>query len=467
MGSLFNGNGDGRERDGGVQFDLANQSDLDSYRQAQTLLDRMRIPVLLDSGNPRARLYIAGLDGTGNSMVNDEPENWSVVGKLYQQVRDLKYQGITNIAGGYVEGTFTQEGALRAPERMADGRFAHSFDERVETAYFQFCKQAKVWLQEDPDAQIRIAGVGFSRGSEQVVALMRMIDERGIRDPDGARVVFDRDNVIQTIKYADRPLLVEPGRTLQASLLYDPVATGVENENRLIPGSGLSTFEISAIHERRDLFKDNDHVPPGFSEGMRNLNVRVAGSHSDVGDTYNRNGLGTLSFNLGVNFLNRLSDRPFLAERAVPDDPSQFVIHRSDQHMLGLYTTRGYDRDGQRDRLEDQHPAPGIQRKDPIRPELDAQVERRTAPAATPAPDRDDAVGALFDRLSRGALYGDDHAMSSAVGDYLRSPQGMQFQIEASGLRQSMDAQEQQAAVERQWAAQQQDAARAPHAMRM
>lgn len=465
MGSFFNS--DGREQDGGVNFETANQRHLDSYREAQVLLDEMRIPVLLDSDNRHARLYIAGLDGTGNSMVNDEPENWSVVGKLYQQVRDLKYQGITNIAGGYIEGTFTQEGILRSPTRWADGATGHSFDERVETAYYDFCVQARNWLIEDPKAQIRIAGVGFSRGAEEVAALMRIIDERGVRDPDGARVVRDRDNVIQKIEYADRPLLVAPGRTLQAALLVDPVSTGVRDEDRRLPGATLSTFEISAEHERRDQYKDNDHVPPGFSEGMRNLNVRVAGVHSDIGGTYDRNGLGTLSFNLGVNFLNRLSDRPYLQERAVPDDPNQFVIHRSDQHLYGAYTTRGYDRDGQRDRLEDQHPAPGIQRKDPIRPELDAQVERRTAPDAAPARTRDASVGALFERLSLGALGGDDRAMCSAVGDYMRSAPGMQFQSDASALRHSMDAQEQQAALERQWMAQQHDPARAPHAMRM
>lgn len=465
MKPLSDNDGRAQERHAGVDVHIADSQDLQSFSTAKRELDALRVPILLSKDSTHERLYIAALDGTGNSMFNDEPGNWSVVAKIHEEIERTKPH---NIASGYVEGTFTQEGALRTPERLADGALGHSFDERVETAYLQLCTQAKAWLREDPEAQIRVVGVGFSRGSEQAAALLRLIDERGIRDPDGAQIKLDQDNIIQTVRYdSSRPLLVPPGKTLQAALLVDPVSTGVRDEDRRLPGAALSTFEISAEHERRDQYKDNDHIPPGFSEGMRNLNVRTAGAHSDAGDTYARNGLGTLNFNLCISFLNRLSDRAFLQERPLPRDPDDFVIHRSDQHLFGLYTTRGYDRDGQRDRLEDQHPAPGIQRKDPIRPELDAQVERRTAPRTAPAMSKDDTVGSLFERLSTGALQGDDRAMSSAVGDYLRSAPGLQFQADASHLRQSMDAQARQAALDAQLWSQQQETARAPHAMRM
>lgn len=360
---------------GGVDTDPVTEQDRDAYRQAQLQLDKMQIPVLLPTDNPHARLYIAALDGTGNSLFNDESENWSAVARIYDQVERTNPQ---NVASGYVEGTFTQKGFFRTPEKLLDGRFAHSFDERVETAYYDFCVQARDWLLEDPKAQIRIIGVGFSRGSEEVTALERMIHERGIRDPENAAVVRDHDKrLIQKIQYADRPPLVPPGKTLQAALLFDPVATGVEDEERTLPGSTVSALEIGAMHERRNIFKDNDHLPPGFSEDGRMLNVTVPGAHSDIGNTYDRNGLGVLSFNLGVDFLNRLSDRPYLEKQIVPTDRAQFVIHRSDQHMMGLYGTSSYDKDGVRDRVEDQSPRPGIQRKDPIDPGLAAQVEYR------------------------------------------------------------------------------------------
>ena len=165
---------------GGVDSQLADQQDRESYRRAHEQLDQMRIPVLLPKDDPHARLYIAALDGTGNSMVNNDPNSWSVVARVSAQIDHLEKTGVSNIAGGYVEGTFTQEGVLRTPERLLDGRFGHSFDERVETAYFQFCVQAREWLREDPEAKIRMAGVGFSRGAEEVAVLERMVHERGL-----------------------------------------------------------------------------------------------------------------------------------------------------------------------------------------------------------------------------------------------------------------------------------------------
>lgn len=468
-----------------IDADPVTHEDLAIVRQLREQLAQMRVPVLLPSDDPHARLYIAAQDGTGNSMVNDAPERWSNVARIYDQVQGLSDQGVKSIAGGYVEGTFTQEGALRTPQRLADGRFGHSFDERVETAYYDLCVQAKKWLDEDPQAQIRVVGVGFSRGAEQTAALERMIDERGIRDPKGAIVEPDRDGVIQKVVYADRPPLVPPGKTLQAALLYEPVSTGVEDEERALPKSTLVTFEISARDERRDLFPDNNHVSPGFSEDRRNFNALGPGCHSDIGGTYERNGLGILYFNLGAAFLNRLSDRPFLKELPEPADRSQYVIHRSEQHMMGLYGTDGYDKDGVRDRAQDQSPQPGVQGKAPIDPALDAQVERRTGPAVERGPDNAPGDGvqkndpaldkpspttsrdldAIFERLAQAAMGKDNPSMNAAVADYLRSPLSHPFQTEVASTQQAMKAQEQQA--ERDAAALSQRQAEAMHSPQM
>lgn len=459
----------------GRSGDPVGEDHLDTYRQAQANLDEMRVPVLLPQDDPHARLYIAALDGTGNSMVNDDRENWSAVARIFDQLEKAKPK---NIAAGYVEGTFTQEGLLRTPQRLWDGRFGESFDERVETAYFQFCEQSKEWLEKDPEAKIHITGVGFSRGSEQVAALQRMIEERGIRDPDGAKVVRDRDNIIQKIEYADRPLLVAPGKTLQTALLFDPVVTGVEDEERTIPKSTLSVYEIGALHDRRNLFGNNDYVPPGFSEEGRSLNSDVAGAHSDIGGTYREKGLGVLSFNLGVEFLNRQSDVPFLAKEAVPDDPSQFVIHRPDKQspLPPLrYGTSRYDEDGIRDRSEDQSPRPGIQRRDPIDPELEAQVERRTGPEhrrrnrsqeadeVAPSQDTDSHErgkgvtgriqppdNELFDRAFAAYMGDDDRAFARVMGEYRQSASGQAWAQEQQLFSASLREQEQQAALQRE-----------------
>src|SRR3546814_7070446 len=75
---------------------------------------------------------------------------------------------------------------------------------------------------------------------------------------------------------------------------------------------------------------------------------------SDIGDTYTLNGFGVRSHNLGIDYLNSFSDRPFLSKRVVPDDPAMSVVHRSDQHSW-IYTERGY-RDGVRNRHDDLAP---------------------------------------------------------------------------------------------------------------
>lgn len=126
--------------------------------------------------------------------------------------------------------------------------------------------------------------------------------------------------------------------------------------------------------------------------------------------------------------------------------------------------------------MQDQSPRPGVQGKDPIDPALDAQVERRTAPAPehdrTPldaerqdvsAPStQSQAAGtghgldAMFERLAQGAMARDDAAMDAAVADYMRGPLGQRFQIQVAQTWQAMDTREQQAELEAAMLAQQQ-----------
>lgn len=483
MGQLDN-------RPDGVDVYPGDQHDFDSYPQGNQALSRMQSPVYVHADNPHERLYIAALDGTGNSMSKDAPENWSVVAKIYEQVRALEDGGVDNIRSGYVEGTFTQDNPIA---RYIDGISGYTFERRVETAYDQFCKQAKDWLLEDPEAQIRVVGLGFSRGAEEAAALLRMIEERGIQDPESAKYTYYKDGLIKSVEYI-RPPLIPPGQTMQAALLFDPVATGVKEHDRRLPPSVMSALQITAEDERRDQFESTNLLEPGFSEGNRFLNITVGGAHSDIGDTYTLNGFGVRSHNLGIDYLNSFSDRPFLAKRAVPDDPALSVVHRSDQHSW-IYTERGY-RDGVRNRHNDLAPrrlcrnhASICTEKEPFDPDMDRQLERRGVPIG-PIPDTHgrsqirmfgiDVPGAhalqpdtdrnetdrLFDRLHRAALNDDGREMHAVGRDYLRSPNGQAWRQDVQEYSQAVQAEEQQAVRE----AQQQQAVEQmhrPHAMRM
>src|SRR3546814_7784676 len=104
--------------------------------------------------------------------------------------------------------------------------------------------------------------------------------------------------------------LVPPGQTVQAALLFDPVATGVKEHDRRLPSTVMSALQSTAEYERRDQFESTNLIEPDFSEGNRFLNITVGGAHSDIGDTYTLNGFGVRSHNLGIDYLNSFSDRP-------------------------------------------------------------------------------------------------------------------------------------------------------------
>src|SRR3546814_12332715 len=76
-------------------------------------------------------------------MSKDVPENWCAVARIAKQIET---SGPSNIGVGYVEGTFTQDNPIT---RYVDGITGFTFERRVETAYDQFCKQAKIWPSEE------------------------------------------------------------------------------------------------------------------------------------------------------------------------------------------------------------------------------------------------------------------------------------------------------------------------------
>jgi len=104
--------------------------------------------------------------------------------------------------------------------------------------------------------------------------------------------------------------------------------------------------------------------------------------------------LGIRSTNLAVDYLNALSDQPFLQKRPEPDTPNRNVVHRSDQHQW-FYTTDQFDEAGRRVEFRDlapegkkEHGKP-VDRfnKEPMDQALDRQFERRSVPIA-PAPEQ-------------------------------------------------------------------------------
>ncbi|MBS0226524.1 MAG: DUF2235 domain-containing protein [Proteobacteria bacterium] len=307
-----------------------------SARQMQTFEDAGRemggfdTPVLKHAGNPNEYLYIAAFDGTGNDAERD-PAHKTNIGMMVDQVAEYRQQGGANlnVQAQYEFGVGTRGNAI---EKVVDLATGYSYDKRLEDLYSRFCIQARDWLAENPNAQIRVADIGFSRGAEQAAGFSRLVHERGIMDPDGRRMHRDEHGNM-VVEYTRN--LVPPGTVAQAVGMFDPVGTGEpRNHDRRLPPSVLSAFQITAEDECRNLFKSTHILDPGITDDGRFLNVMVAGAHSDVGGGYHRNGLSARSGNLMVDYLNALSDQPFLHKSPVPDDPRLNVIHRSEEGML-------------------------------------------------------------------------------------------------------------------------------------
>jgi hypothetical protein len=223
-----------------------------------------------------------------------------------------------------------------------------------------------------------------------------------------------------------------------------------------------------AEDERRDLFPSSRIIDPGLSADGRFLGVVVGGAHSNNGGGYHDDGLSRRAFNLSVDYLNALSDRPFLQKTWLRPDLD--VVTRSLEHAP-IYDDDHYRRNERRGLPEaDRRPAfecingqprrcaPEGRDAEPMDRALDARFERRTVDPApvppTPAEYRDRAPARERDDLQpqappRGPLQrwagslasaeiaGDRDAARAAVASYLESPQGRDFmaKVEAGAAR--------------------------------
>ncbi len=328
-------------REDGVSTYPADAHDIQTYSEASQALSEFHIPILLRDIGPNDRLFVACFDGTGNDK-NSNPEHATNIAHISDAIESLPVESKHRIKAAYVEGPGTQRGFIAS---AWDGARGHTYEERMERMYVLLADQVKRWKDEDPDAEIRVASIGFSRGAEQAAGFTRLLHERGIQDSEGVQKVRNaRDQVVGTTYTL--PPLVPPGQTPQVVALIDPVGTGepVKKHDRRLPPSVISGIQLIAEDERRSLFKATHIIDPGPSDDGRFLGMVVAGAHSDLGGGYHRNGLSLRSGNLVMDYLNRLSDTPFLQRRAEPDDPRLNVVHRSEEGMLVYRATSKVDR---------------------------------------------------------------------------------------------------------------------------
>lgn len=469
----------------GIQARQATRAERELLARAQGQMLQLRAPRLL--AGPDDRLYVAAMDGTGNSLYRDALESQTIVAHLNERIEALRHPAM---AIGYVEGVGTQAGFLTS---VADAARATTFKARVEEAYLLFCEQSAAWIREDPNVRIHLVGIGFSRGAEAVAALQRTIHERGIRDPVGADPSYDSDGILTRITWADRPPLVPPGQTLQVATLIDPVASGLRDQDRRLPPSNIGLLQFTSIHEPRDQFTATLHAPIGLSEQGRVANLLVPGVHSDAAGAYRIDGTGRIVRNMAVDYLNQVFGEPLLQKAPEPLDPRMYVVHASDQHLYGLWPKGRYLRSGERGMHTDLAPTCGVSAIDtctraPVDYRLADTVDWRhvergptpggsdakmdaamasirdmharhpgrlervaahsRAPLRAQALEASQDIGDLFDRLADAARRGDLPGMSAVVRVFVETPAGRPFKPVHDVARTWSEVQRQQGVAE-------------------
>lgn len=302
----------------------ASEQQMEAYDRAIAQLAATQVPVL--HADPRDRVFYALFDGTSNDADN-KPGKMTNVGKLREQFNELERAGDGKIADGtikhaYLAGPGTQQG--QPLYKLYDNATGSSYGDRLDTMYDKLVEQTKQWKSEythgdgtpETDLRVRVVSVGFSRGAEQAAGFSRLVDEKGIQEKDGTP-------------------LVAPGKAAQAVGLFDPVGTGEPyNNDRRMPHSVLSGFQITAESELRGKFPVSNIIATGVSGDESLIGVRVPGVHGDVGGGPRENGLSNRAGNLMIDYLNGMQREPLLEKMPESLRPELNVIHRSEKGAL-------------------------------------------------------------------------------------------------------------------------------------
>jgi len=337
MGQVLSG-GDSRQ---------ATAEELQAVATMRQALSQLPVPTLQHRDNPHEYLFFALSDGSGQDLNNPKLGPPTNVGVLYKQAQALEDDPSLRIATHYTKGIGAQSNGV---VRTIDGMVASTWDDGIEKMYREFAKQSEKWLRQDPQAQIRVAGVGYSRGAVQDVGFHRLVDQYGIANPEGLKFGRDRHGNI-TIE-SSRPPLVPPGQVAQVAPFFDPVATNMpRNYDARIPGSLISSFSLLATNEQREWYPHQAINDLGMTPDGRALTAPVPGGHANAGGGAREPGLEILYGNAVIDYLNLLRDEPMFEKRPVPTDPAMFTVYQ----VRGVTAGFGMkmDRDGERNLREE------------------------------------------------------------------------------------------------------------------
>ena len=226
-------------------------------------------------GNRPVRIYKVAFDGTLNDHSRvPSGERETLVARIATLVQ----------ADNYYPGAGMQGSSIDYSD-AATGRSGIAIATDAEKKFYT---QAKIWLKQNPDTDIRVFVAGFSRGAATARHFINLVSNEWPQ--------YFNSDINNPRFYA---------------LLYDTVATGQQDRLTLnIPESVDYLVHFVATDEARNwLFvptidEDKTQLPSGtqFAPINRINTIYLPGSHSDIGGSYAK-GVGDLYITLTEQFL--------------------------------------------------------------------------------------------------------------------------------------------------------------------
>lgn len=246
--------------------------------------------------NPHLKVYVVNFDGTRNQkdVVDHRVENMTLVAENHERMIVETYND-PNLKTKYYRGVGTGLGTGFLIDGIMDAIVGYNCAPNAANAHKDFVEQAKAWAKEDPNVEVHVHVVGFSRGSATALEFLNLVEERGAGT--------SRE------KGRHLPLALQPGNVKSSAVLYDTVSTGQSAKlNLTVPQSTVALLHLTAGGEERALFplrnisqdpeKERSYVmsaqmdggqvtPDGLLRYNRIQEISLpAARHSDVGGSY-------------------------------------------------------------------------------------------------------------------------------------------------------------------------------------
>ena len=301
----------------------ATAEELALYAPVSQQIQQLDNSNIFDANDSNDRLIVISFDGTRNSRDENPTYNPNVSEDEINTNPDILESLISEtntVKPIYIPGVGT-DGVV---DHNVGAALGHEVVERAEFAYEQFETEVVKLFDQNPDANVHLTTLAFSRGNASQVHFANLVHNNGVPDPKNPG-----------------DFLIAPGEIqYDGFLAYDPVFTTTDGTlgfplgDRLltgVPSSVNQVVEFRALHEDRNLFGLDSFVDPAFPDDPGIHSFSFAGAHADIGGGHSFGGLSYYTLDLGHQFLSRLNvpieqiPNNFLPD---PNNP-EILIHNS------------------------------------------------------------------------------------------------------------------------------------------